>query len=90
MVATYSRQCQPVRRDGAVTYRLAGIDIDVPLGGVQTPGRHLAIRAENVHLGHSPSSSRAGYRQRSSRPRSAAPCSITAWRWLTDRRSSLL
>jgi ABC-type Fe3+/spermidine/putrescine transport system ATPase subunit len=35
----------------AVTYRLAGIDIDVPLGGIQTPGRHLAIRAENVHLG---------------------------------------
>ena len=56
-VAEFFRGCnvlEAVRAGGsadAVTYRLAGIDIDVPLGGIQTPGRHLAIRAENVHLG---------------------------------------
>jgi hypothetical protein len=32
-------------------YQVVGISIDVPLGDVQAPGRHLALRAENVHLG---------------------------------------
>ena len=41
------------RRDGTLTLRLAGVGIEVPLGGVETPGRHVALRAENVHLGHS-------------------------------------
>ncbi len=56
-VAEFFRGCNVLeaelvgRRDGTVSYRLAGVGIDVPLDGVQTPGRHVALRAENVHLG---------------------------------------
>jgi ABC-type Fe3+/spermidine/putrescine transport system ATPase subunit len=56
-VAEFFRGCNVLEakpaepRGSAVTYQLAGVDIDVPLGGVQTPGRHVALRAENVHLG---------------------------------------
>ena len=56
-VADFFRGCNVLEAelagqgDGAATYRLAGIAIDVPLGDIETPGRHVALRAENVHLG---------------------------------------
>ena len=56
-VAEFFRGCNVLEAelagqgDGAATYRLAGIAIDVPLGDIETPGRHVALRAENVHLG---------------------------------------
>jgi ABC-type Fe3+/spermidine/putrescine transport system ATPase subunit len=56
-VAEFFRGCNVLEAelagqgDGAATYRLAGIGIDVPLGDIETPGRHVALRAENVHLG---------------------------------------
>jgi ABC-type Fe3+/spermidine/putrescine transport system ATPase subunit len=56
-VAEFFRGCNVLEAelaaqgDGAATYRLAGIGIDVPLGDVATAGRHVALRAENVHLG---------------------------------------
>jgi ABC-type Fe3+/spermidine/putrescine transport system ATPase subunit len=56
-VAEFFRGCNVLEAElagqgnGAATYRLAGIGIDVPLAGVETPGRHVALRAENVHLG---------------------------------------
>ena len=58
-VAEFFRGCNVLeaepagRRDGTLTLRLAGVGIEVPLGGVEAPGRHVALRAENVHLGHS-------------------------------------
>ena len=56
-VAEFFRGCNVLeaepadRRDGTMKYRLVGVRIDVPLGDVQAPGRHIALRAENVHLG---------------------------------------
>ena len=56
-VAEFFRGCNVLQAelagqgDGGATYRLAGTVIDVPLAGVETPGRHVALRAENVHLG---------------------------------------
>jgi ABC-type Fe3+/spermidine/putrescine transport system ATPase subunit len=39
-------------KDGSATYRLGGVAVrDVPVEGEDAPGRHLALRAENVHLG---------------------------------------
>ncbi len=57
--AEFFRGCNVVeaeptgRRGGTITFRLAGVAIDVPLGDVETPGRFVALRAENLHLGHS-------------------------------------